>query len=366
MRLSAAACSKGVALLLSGLAPACDEHFPAPPPTASAASETPGPPRVVPPAARRYASSSRIVFDPLRGGVWTANGDVGSVSYVNVDSRESKTERAIGGDITSVALSPDASVLAAVDRDGGTVTLLDADTAEASATISVGDHPRACVWDAANPRWLYVTVEDDGAVAVVDRDLGQVADTIPVGRQPSGLAVSSSRRELYVAHRIDAQLTVVDLRERTVAADVPLADEPYSALLTPNGKPFAFEAPAITGDGRFAWMPHELLAPTHPFVFNETLFPAISVVDSFVRAEAQTNPNFPNVAGRKNLFDGIDVLGPDGQPEVFSQLCAVALHPNGFVGWALACGSEDLLTFDLGAGIAMTRFATSRWITRSR
>jgi DNA-binding beta-propeller fold protein YncE len=277
---------------------------------------------------------------------------VGSVTYLNVDNRMAGPPAQVGTDITSVALSPDFSVLAAVDRGGGTVTLLDAETEQVRSTVAVGSHPRACVWDSANPRWLYVAVEDDGVVAVVDRFLGTVADRIAVGRLPSGLAVSATRRELYVAHRIDADLAVVDLRDRTVAADVPLADEPYSAATTPNGKPFAFEAPTVTPDGRYAWMPHELLAPTHPFVFNETLFPAISVVDLIARAEAQTNPNMSNVAGRKNLFDAINVLGPDGQPEVFSQICAVALHPNGNIGWALACGSEDLLVFDVNAGTA--------------
>jgi hypothetical protein len=318
------------------------------PPSAS----SPSPPSIVAPAQRKNASSSRIVFDPVRGGVWTANGDVGSVSYVDIDARVARSEVPVGGDITSVALSPDAASVAAVDRARATVTILDAESIDVRATVPVGGHPRACIWDAANPRWLYVTIEDDATVAVVDGFLAQVAAVIPVGRLPAGLAVSASRRELYVAHRIDASLTIVDLRDRSVAADVPLADEPFSSPTTPNGKPFGFEAPALTTDGRNAWMPHELLAQTHPFVFNQTLFPAISVVDLYDRVEVQTNPNLPNTAGRKNLFGAINLFGPDGQPEVFSQPCAVALHPNGFVGWALACASEDMLVFDVGAGIA--------------
>jgi DNA-binding beta-propeller fold protein YncE len=285
--------------------------------------------------------------------VWTANGDVGSISYIDIDARVPLYEHRFGADVTSVALSPDAAWIAAVDRSGGTVSLFDAETREARATIPVGGHPRACVWDAANPRWVYVAVEDDGIVAVVDRVLAQVSDRIPVWRLPSGLAVSSARRELYVAHRIDPQLTIVDLHDRSVALDIVLADEPYSAVNTPNGKPFAFEAPALTAEDRYAWLPHELLAPTHPFVFNETLFPAISVVDLINRVEAQTDPNNPpTILGRKNLFDAINLIGPDGQPEVFSQLCAVTVHPNGFVGWALACASEDVLSFDVSVGIA--------------
>jgi predicted CXXCH cytochrome family protein len=307
---------------------------------------------MVPAAQRVNASSSPVVFDPLRGGVWTANGDVGTISYVDPDKRTLVQEVAVGTDVRSIALSPDYAWIAAVDRAGGSVALVDAESRTVRRTIPLGSHPRACVWDAADPRWLYVAVEDDGTVAVVDRTQGQVVVTISVGRIPAGLAVAASRQELYVTHRIDADMTVVDLAQRTVAADVGLADEPFSAFLTPNGKPFGFESLAVTPNGQRTWIPHELLAPTHPFVFDETLFPAISVVDLVERTEVQTNPGSAAIDGRKNLFGAINLFGPDGQPDVFSQLCAVAMHPNGFIGWALACASEDVLTFDVNQGVA--------------
>ena len=341
---------------------ACKEHFPSADSTvADAGASAPvapleaQPPAVVPAGNRINASSSPVVFDPLRGGVWTANGDIGTISYVDVDARNVIQETApLGSDIRSIALSPDAAWIAAVDRGGATVTLVDADTRQPRRVIALGTHPRACVWDAANPRWLYVAVEDDGAVVVVDRTLGEVVATIAVGRLPSGLAVSGERNELYVTHRIDGDVTVVDLDNRTVAADVPLADEPFSDPSTPNGKPFGFESPALTSDGTHAWLPHELLAPTHPFLFNQTLFPAISVVDLVGRVEQQTNPNDPSgaIAGRKNLFDAITIQDTDGQPAVMSQICAVTMHPNGGIAWALACGSEDLVTFGVIEGMA--------------
>ncbi len=343
------------------LVASCKEQFPASPPADDAGVAVPlppleaQPPAAVPTGSRVNASSSAVVFDPLRGGVWTANGDVGTISYVDVESRQVIQETAtLGGDIRSVALSPDAIWIAAVDRAAATVTLLDADTSQVRRVIPLGTHPRACVWDATNPRWLYVAVEDDGAVAVVDRTLGAVVATIDVGRLPSGLAVSGERNELYVTHRIDGDLTIVDLDNRTVAADVALADEPFSAPATPNGKPFGFESLALIPDGTHAWLPHELLAPTHPFVFSQTLFPAISVVDIGGRVEQQTNPNDASgaIAGRKNLFDAITIQDSDGQPAVMSQLCSVVVHPNGGIAWALACGSEDLLTFGVVEGLA--------------
>jgi hypothetical protein len=349
-----------LALAAVALGGACDEHFPAiPAPDAGVAPVTAleaAPPAIVPPDLRVNASSAPVAFDTLRGGVWTANGDVGTVSYVDVDEGARRVVQEVpigaGADVRSVAVSPDSAWVAAVDRAGGNVVLLDAETRAIRATIPVGANPRACVWDSANPRWLYVAVEGPGTVVVIDRTEGAVADTIDVGRIPAGLAVSATRREVYVTHRIDPELTIIDLSTRTVGAQVAVSDEPFTDVAIPNGKPLGFESAAVTADGSRVWLPHELLAPTHPFVFNETLFPAISVVDVVDRMEQRTDPNSPDIAGRKNLFDAINLLGDDGQPDVFSQLCSVAIHPGGTVAWALACGSEDLLTFDYNDGMA--------------
>jgi len=328
------------------------------------------PPAQIPEANRLDVSSTPVVYDALRGGVWTANGDVGSISYVDIDTPKLIAEIPIGQNITSVALSPDFRWIAAVDRSGATVTLVDATTREVVRAIPAGTHPRAAVWDSWNPRYLYVAVEDDGAVAVIDRSLGVFVEEIPVGRLPSGLTSPKLRHDLYVNHRIDAMVTRVSLDTDTVALNVPLAIQPADPSPTvPQGKPFAFESGAMVqgyggdagtinqGAGNILWMPHELLAPTHPFQFQETVFPAVSDVDFSVEGgqEITTDPNDPNgvIAGRKLLFDAINIPDPTGATSIMSQLCAVTMHPNGEVAYVLACGSEDLLTFDLTSGIAV-------------
>ena len=342
------ACSNSGTQVGASVAPETDAG---PPPLESS------PPAIIPFDKRHDATSSPVVFDTLRGGVWTANGDVGTVSYVDVDARKVVFETPVGKDIRSVALSPDGRWLAAVDRDAASVALLDAETGALRRTIPVGTHPRAAVWDSANPRWLYVAVEDDNAVVMIDRVAGTLFMSIPAGRIPSGLAVSRARREVYVTHRIDAKVSVLDLAQRKIRVDISLADQPADPDATkPQGKPFAFESLAWTPSGNVAWIPHEILAPTHPFQFQRTLFPAISVVDlSDAQAEVATDPLDPNgaVAGRKVLFDAINVLDATGTPSVFSQPCAAAIHPKGLVGYALACASEDLLVFDLSSGIAI-------------
>ena len=74
-------------------------------------------------------------------GVWTANGDVGSVSYVDVVARKVVREIPVGQDIRSVALSPDFKWVAAVDRSGASVSLLDANTGVLARTIPLGVAP---------------------------------------------------------------------------------------------------------------------------------------------------------------------------------------------------------------------------------
>lgn len=336
---------------------ACGESFPAPPPAQDTAVLTGGmlearPPAIVPQAARANASSSSVAFDALRGAVWTANGDVGTVSYVDPVAPEVLAEIPVGQDVTSVAVSPDGAWVAAVDRAGAAVALIDASTRIVTRTLSLGTHPRSCVWDPANPRWLYVAEEDAGAIAVVDRTQGAVVGSIPVGRIPAGLAASATVPELYVSHRIDAEVSVIDLGLRQDVSDVSLADEPYSVIAVPNGKPTGLEGLAVTPDGAYAWVAHELLSTTHPFVFNETIFPTVSVVDLNHRVEAQSNPNSNDTSGRKNLFGAIEIQDDDGQPDVFSQPCSVAMHPNGQIAWVLMCGSQDLVAFTVIHGVA--------------
>ena len=284
-------------------------------------------------------------------GMWARS------SYVDINAGTLVQEIPVGTDIRSVALSPDGRWIAAVDRGGAQVALIDADARVVRRAIATGTHPRAAVWDSANPRWLYVAIEDDDTVAIIDRVAGALDDhhprrSIAVRRR----GVSPAARGLrHPPHRRQSARWSISA-SRWLAADVPLAiqaADPDSTV--PQGTPFSFESLAWAADGNVAWLPHEILSGFHPFQFQRVLFPSVSVVDLSARQEVVTNPNDPNgvIAGRKNLFDAIDIIDPTGNVSIVSQPCAAALHPNGFVGYVVACASEDLLVFDLTAGIAV-------------
>ncbi len=344
-----------MALSAALVAFACEEHFPKEILPATATDTTDGPLEARPPAliavdARVSVSSSNVAYDRLRGTAWVANGDVGTLTEVDVDAAKVTAEMPIGGEVGDVCVAPDGAFVAAVDRTGGAVTLVYPDSHKAARRIAIGARPRGCVWNTRDPRWLYVATEE--GIAIVDRSLGALTSVVPAGRLPTGLAMTKGAPTLLVSHRIDAKVSILDM---SVAApkvvDVPLADEPRMDPRVPNGRPFAFEGLAITAADDRVWLPHQLLASTHPFQFQSVIFPAVSVVDLTMNAEVHTDSTSGVTAGRKNLFDAINVLEATGDAMVFSQPCAAALHPNGDVGYVLACGSEDLLTFDVGRGI---------------
>src|SRR5437764_788467 len=121
---------------------ACEEHFPKEtvPSTAPDNSDKPleaSPPALIPADARVSVSSGNIAFDRLRATVWVGNGDVGTLSEVDVDGAKVKAETKIGGEVTGVCVAADGAFVAAVDRDGGAVTLLYPDTHKLARRIAL-------------------------------------------------------------------------------------------------------------------------------------------------------------------------------------------------------------------------------------
>jgi YVTN family beta-propeller protein len=334
----------------TGLA-GCGDHAGPDPDPAGPIEEIPA---AIPETERADVTASLLAWDAGRHGLWAANGDAGSITFVDPDDPSGRRELVLGGMLAGIALSPDGKWIAVVDRAAGSVRLVDPDALAVRADVPVGSHPRAAVFDPAAPRWLYVTVEDEDAVAIVDRSFARVVGQIAVGPLPAALAASGARSELVVFGRTDGRGYVIARDERRVAAVVPLADAPVVAdPKKPQGRPYGFEGLAFSPDGTKLWVPHMLYSGGHPIQFQSTVFPAVSVIDLTLRQEV-SNEGAPKAKfpGRKMLFDAINVLGDTGRARVVSQPCAAATHPGGLRAYVLACGSEDLVVFDVPSGRA--------------
>ena len=202
-----------------------------------------------------------------------------------------------------------------------------------AARSPVGSHPRACVWDPANPRWLYVAVEDDAnGGGRRPHPRRRSPRPSPSGACPPASPRRRRSRELYVTHRIDGDVTSSTRRRRAVRRGRPPRRRAVTRPSTvPNGKPFGFESLALLPDGRRAWIPHELLAPTHPIVFNETLFPAISVVDLPTRPRSRPTRTRRTSTGARTSSTPSTSSGPTGSRRSSRSSARSAIHPNGFI-----------------------------------
>ncbi len=150
-------------------------------------------------------------------------------------------------------------------------------------------------------------------------------------------------------------MTLVERSTLSVVANVSLADSPANTdPKKSQGRPYGFEGLAWTPDGSELWLPHMLYSGSHPIQFQSTVFPAVSVVDVAelreVTNQGAAKNKFP---GRKELFEAINVLDATANTEVVSQPCAAAVHPEGLRAYVLACGSEDLVVFDVPSGRAV-------------
>jgi YVTN family beta-propeller protein len=111
----------------------------------------------------------------------------------------------------AIAVDSKGNRLYVANYGDNTVTVIDAKTGHAWATVRVGDHPKSIAFD-PNCNLVYVANTGGGSVTVIDAASNAVLTTLPAGKNPYALAVAPGSSSLYVANEADDQpSTVVDL-----------------------------------------------------------------------------------------------------------------------------------------------------------
>src|SRR5512133_968359 len=109
----------------------------------------------------------------------------------------------------SVAVSPTDPLVATVNYDGPSVSVIDTRTNTVTATIEhVGPHPQALAW-APDGRHLYTANGGDGTVSVINTASMTVTARIPTGKSPTSVAVDPSGQTAYVTNLRSGTLTVL-------------------------------------------------------------------------------------------------------------------------------------------------------------
>lgn len=300
----------------------------------------------------------------------------------------------------AMAVSPDGSRLFVAQPDADSVSILDLNTrsiqhevllANALPTVdpATGRYtpvvgPRALALDSMGST-LYVTGQRSGILYAIDPGGAQVRGSVPVCSEPIGVVVGAGDREIFVACAQDDEVVEVDAGSLTVSATVATPRKPWALAWASDGQTLLAShllGPGIsalsTADGGLSleatwavpdvgppsdptephgqvrglydvlarpgtdevWTVHLMLGTDTPqpsLVFNNTVFPALSIVDGatgdqLARLSVQASSTG---SGDSGAFGDI-VSGPR----------ALAFSRDGRYAFVVDADSEDLLVVD--------------------
>jgi YVTN family beta-propeller protein len=175
---------------------------------------------------------------------------------------------------TSIALTSDEQRLVVVNREAGSVSIIQVKDANGNDVsikldeIGVGEEPR-CVAVHPTNRAAYVTNAITGTVSVLDLVLGKEVEQIQVGTEPRGCALTPDGSLLYVANHTEGTVSIL-----VIPSGNPL-NPILDGAVQVGGRPWAI---AITDKGTGN-------------ISDDTVF----VTDAF----AELNPDFSDP-----VFDG--------------------------------------------------------------
>ncbi|MGL4420896.1 MAG: hypothetical protein ACRCZF_09550 [Gemmataceae bacterium] len=113
-----------------------------------------------------------------------------------------------------VAVHPDGARLAVANPDRGTVTLVDLKTRQATIEFPAGDHPEGVAW--AGPGLLLATVYGDDRLLFLDTATNSIAHILPVPDEPYGVVANRAGTRAYVTHDYPGSISVIDVPNRKV------------------------------------------------------------------------------------------------------------------------------------------------------
>ncbi len=130
-----------------------------------------------------------------------------------------------------IAVSPDDSIVVAVNHDSGSVTVFEVDygdglpalTKSAEIATGAGSEPSSVVIDGCNDR-AYVVLRKEQKVVEIDslKSNPVLGRSVNVGSEPTGLALSPNNGTLYVANWVEGTVSVIDTGAFTVSSSVDL------------------------------------------------------------------------------------------------------------------------------------------------
>ncbi|CAM3897104.1 beta-propeller fold lactonase family protein [Mesobacillus thioparans] len=292
---------------------------------------------------REYAvNSNNIVMNKEGSMIYTANIDINTVSFIDAKKQKVVAEVKVGKEPRQMTLSPDEKYLYVANMYDNKIDIVSIKDKKVIESLETGIEPFG-VLTSQDGKTLYVANYRSGTVSVFDLQKKKQIKEIEVGDRPRSLAITADGGKIYVPQYLNGSITVIDTAQNKVIKEIELAESPNkSDQKKSQGIPNSLEQFVISPDGKTAWVPHMLTNVDTPIHFEETIFPAISVIDLERDVEILDE--------RKELFDEINVSDSQNQTIIVSNPYDIAFKPDGSKAYAVMSGSEDLVVFDLKRG----------------
>nr|WP_238941877.1 beta-propeller fold lactonase family protein [Bacillus sp. REN10] len=275
------------------------------------------------------------------GIIFTANLDVDTVTMIDVETKKVKKEIKVGQEPVQLALSPDEKTLYVSCRYDHRVDVIDVKKQKVVDSMKTGIEPYGLITNQDGSK-LYVANYRENSISAIDLQSEKVTN-IKAGDRPRTLAISKDGKKLYATNYLTGEIKVIDTEKDNVSNTIALVPSPDQANRKKSqGLPNTLEQLVISPDGKTAWVSHLLTNIDTPVHFEETVFPAISVVDLEKEKEKTEE--------RKELFEEINVTDRQNQTIIVSNPYDIVFQPDGSKAYVVMSGSEDLAVFDLKRG----------------
>jgi YVTN family beta-propeller protein len=272
-------------------------------------------------------SSSAVAVSPDGRLVAAVNPDSDSITLVDAITLVVLAEVPVGDDPRSLSFTPDSQKVVVTCHGSAIISVVDLNESVEVAQYPVGYMPYGVVTDGVH---AFVAEYGLGNVSVIDLETGALVKRIPVEAFPAGLALSQSGEHLFVTHFFTGRITVIDQMSSTV-------QETLSTGSDTNLSQFI----AIAPDGKKAYLPQTRSNTTNMArLFDTTVFPIVNVLD---------------VANLRLLVPERITLDTADKP--VNMPFSVALSPDGETLYLANTGSNDVSVIDLNTNHGVAHIA---------
>ena len=121
------------------------------------------------------------------------------------------------------------------NEKGNSITVIDGDKLEVTATITVGNRPRGIILS-PDGKHLYICASDDDTIEIMDTTSHEIIGKLPSGPDPELMDLSPDGSLMFVANEDDNMVTVVDIASGQMLSEIPVGVEPEGIGVSHDGK----------------------------------------------------------------------------------------------------------------------------------